>query len=68
MDRHTRQIVRCFFLGPRDTLGTYGLWRSLGTAYLDAATCHTERLAADKGVVFGKLHRIAGPQHLERFN
>lgn len=66
MDRYTRQIVGCF-LGPRDTLGAYGLWHSLNTLYLDAV-CHTDRLAAYQSVVFGALHRIGGTQHIERFN
>ena len=66
MDRHTRRIVGCF-LGPRDTLGAYGLWHSLDSLYLDAV-CHTDRLAAYRGVVFGGLHRIGGTQHIERFN
>ena len=66
MDRATRRIVGCF-LGPRDTLGAYGLWHSLETPYLDAV-CHTDRLAVYKSVVFGNRHRIGGTQHIERFN
>lgn len=41
MDRTTRRIVGCF-LGQRDALGAFGLWESLLTPYLDAAT-HTDR-------------------------
>lgn len=66
MDRATRRIVGCF-LGQRDALGAFGLWQSLLTPYIDAV-CHTDRLAAYKGVVFGGLHRIGGTQHIERFN
>ena len=66
MDRASRRIVGCFF-GQRDALGAFGLWQSLPTPYLDAV-CHTDRLSAYKGVVFGALHRIGGTQHIERFN
>ena len=66
MDRASRRIVGCFF-GQRDAPGAFGLWQSLPTPYLDAI-CHTDRLSAYKGVVFGRLHRIGGTQHLERFH
>ena len=66
MDRASRCIVGCFF-GQRDALGAFGLWQSLPAPYLDAV-CHTDRLSAYKGVVFGALHRIGGTQHIERFN
>ncbi|WP_084047801.1 hypothetical protein [Deinococcus hopiensis] len=33
-----------------------------------AAVWHTDRLAADKEVVFGALHRIEGTQHIGGFH
>ncbi|UBV44637.1 hypothetical protein LAJ19_15835 (plasmid) [Deinococcus taeanensis] len=65
-ERDTRLIVGCF-LGPRDTLGADGLWHSLEYPDLDVV-CMTDRLAAYKSVVFGKLHRFGGTQYVERFN
>ncbi|WP_229753150.1 IS1 family transposase, partial [Deinococcus aerophilus] len=37
------------------------------TPYL-GAVCHTDRLAAYKGVVFGARHVTGGTRHIERFN
>ena len=66
MDRASRKIVGCF-IGQRDDVGAFGLWQSLPAPYL-GAVCHTDRLSACKSVVFGRLHRIGGTQHIERFN
>ncbi|PYE53853.1 insertion element IS1 protein InsB [Deinococcus yavapaiensis KR-236] len=66
MDRPTRRLVGCF-LGPRDAVGAFGLWQSLPGAYV-SAECHTDKLAAYRGVVFGALHKLGGTQHIERLN